>query len=45
MIYSHRYQEGFQRNLLVYLGKLDSCVEGDGFFDAVIPAQQLFRNS
>ena len=31
------------RPVLVYLGELDGEVEGDGFFDAVIPAQSLLR--
>ncbi len=31
------------RPVLVYLGKLDASVEGDGFFDAIIPAQKLLK--
>ena len=29
------------RTVLVYEGELDGCVEGSGFFDAIIPAQRL----
>ena len=31
------------RPVLVYLGQLDGSVEGDGFFDAIIPAQKLLK--
>jgi len=31
------------RPALVYLGSLDGNVEGDGFFDAIIPAQNLLK--
>lgn len=31
------------RPVLVYLGNLDGSVEGDGFFDALIPAQSLLH--
>ena len=31
------------RPVLVHLGNLDGSVEGDGFFDAVIPAQALLN--
>ena len=31
------------RPVLVYLGQLDASVEGDGFFDAIIPAQKLLK--
>ena len=32
------------RPVLVYLGQLDGEVEGDGFFDALIPAESLLRS-
>ena len=31
------------RLVLVYLGNLEGSVEGDGFFDALIPAQSLLH--
>ena len=31
------------RPVLVHLGNLDGSVEGDGFFDAIIPAQALLN--
>jgi hypothetical protein len=31
------------RPVVVYLGQLDASVEGDGFFDAIIPAQKLLK--
>ena len=32
------------RPVLVYDGELDGCVEGSGFFDAIIPAQKLLEH-
>ena len=31
------------RPVLVYLGNLDGSIEGDGFFDTIVPAQELLR--
>ena len=33
------------RPVLVYLGNLEGSVEGNGFFDAIIPAQTLLHVS
>ena len=31
------------RPVLVYLGNLDGSIEGDGFFDVIVPAQELLQ--
>ena len=31
------------RPVLVYLGNLDGSIDGDGFFDAIVPAQDLLK--
>ena len=31
------------RPVLVYLGNLDGSIEGNGFFDAIVPAQELLQ--